>query len=419
MKQNPALNVAVDYAEKHHLPVAVVFTLSSNYLGATWRQYDFMFKGLMELEKDLAQKNIPLFVLSHESPVEAVRVFVKKHQVGLLVTDFSPLKPNLIWQTEVANKIDVACWQVDAHNIVPAWTVSSKQEYAARTFRPKILRLMSEYSKPLASIKKLSINWPDARPVNWQKATRAIVVDKTVPPVMILSGELAANKCLRDFVKHRLAGYANQRNNPVLKGQSELSPYLHFGQLGAWAVVEAVDKASAPQADKAAFLEEFVVRRELADNYCLYNPDYDSLSGAPEWAKKTLLKHQKDKRNPQYTLSQLEKAQTKDDLWNAAQMEMVKTGKMHGYLRMYWAKKILEWSKTPAVSYKHAIYLNDKYELDGRDPNGYAGVAWSIAGVHDRPWFERPVFGMVRYMSYNGMKNKFDVKKYIENINKL
>jgi deoxyribodipyrimidine photo-lyase len=197
-----------------------------------------------------------------------------------------------------------------------------------------------------------------------------------------------------------------------------LSPYLHFGQLSAQRVALEVMNAAVGEASREAFLEELIVRRELSDNFCFYNKDYDAPQGFPAWAQKTLSLHGKDKREHVYTLRQLEEGRTHDDLWNAAQLAMVKRGTMHGYLRMYWAKKILEWTRSPGVAMKIAIHLNDKYELDGRDPNGYAGIAWSIGGVHDRPWGERRIFGMVRYMNYNGCKKKFNVRAYVEKVNR-
>jgi deoxyribodipyrimidine photo-lyase len=213
------------------------------------------------------------------------------------------------------------------------------------------------------------------------------------------------------------------RNNPTRDAQSNLSPYLHFGQISAQRVaLEVLKYLSLPPFARegteggishAAFLEELIIRRELSDNFCFYNRDYDNFEGFPDWAKKTLNKHRKDRRDYIYTVKQFEHAKTHDDLWNAAQMEMAKRGKMHGYMRMYWAKKILEWTESPEKAMEVAIYLNDQYELDGRDPNGYAGIAWSIGGVHDRAWNERPIFGKIRYMSYNGCKAKFDIKQYI------
>jgi len=219
---------------------------------------------------------------------------------------------------------------------------------------------------------------------------------------------------LDSFFEERLSGYNEKRNDPNENVSSNLSPYLHFGQISAQRIALETYKRKHNIETKDAFLEELIVRRELSDNFCFYNKNYDSFDGFPEWAKKTLNEHRKDKREFTYHLEQFEKAKTHDDLWNAAQIEMVKTGKMHGYMRMYWAKKILEWTETPEEALEYSIYLNDKYELDGRDPNGYTGCAWSIGGVHDRAWTERPVFGKIRYMNYNGAKRKFDVKRYIQ-----
>ncbi len=181
-------------------------------------------------------------------------------------------------------------------------------------------------------------------------------------------------------------------------------------------VALAVQYAHAPREAKDTYLEELIIRRELSDNYCLYNPHYDTVEGFPAWAKTTLNAHRNDPREFVYSYEEFDHGETHDALWNAAQLQMVRTGKMHSYMRMYWAKKILEWSKTPEDALATAIALNDRYELDGRDPNGYVGVAWSIGGVHDRPWFNRPIFGAVRYMNANGCAKKFDVNRYIAQV---
>jgi deoxyribodipyrimidine photo-lyase len=212
----------------------------------------------------------------------------------------------------------------------------------------------------------------------------------------------------------KLIHYDDTRNDPTQDGQSNLSPYLHFGQLSAQRVALEVRMHPVPDAEKEAFLEELLVRRELSDNFCFYNPSYDSVAGFPEWAQKTLKAHRSDPREYRYSAEELEQGLTHDSLWNAAQMEMVRRGKMHGYMRMYWAKKILEWSQSPDEALNIATYLNDKYELDGRDPNGYTGIAWSIGGVHDRAWQERPIFGKIRYMSHRGAQRKFDVQAYVK-----
>jgi deoxyribodipyrimidine photo-lyase len=305
---------------------------------------------------------------------------------------------------------------VDAHNLVPCWVASDKQEYGAYTIRPKISRTLPEFLEKFPGLQKQEITWGEpTAAIDWQGILSALSVDRTVSEVSWLQpGEQAAQRTLGNFLKNRLSSYPIERNDPTRNGQSNLSPYLHFGQIAAQRIaLEVRDSAAAPKA-KEAFLEELIVRRELADNFCFYNPHYDAFAGFPGWAQKTLEEHRSDPRDYLYSLEQFEEAQTHDNLWNAAQREMVKTGKMHGYLRMYWAKKILEWSNSPEEALDIAIYLNDRYELDGRDPNGYTGIAWSLGGVHDRAWGERKVFGKVRYMSYKGCKSKFDVAAYME-----
>jgi len=217
-----------------------------------------------------------------------------------------------------------------------------------------------------------------------------------------------------DSLSETLIGYNEDRNDPNRRGLSNLSPYFHFGHISPQRVALEIKDSSLSNADKDVFLEEMIVRRELSDNFCEYESNYDSFEGFHPWAKNTLNEHREDKRDYLYPKEQFEQADTHDLLWNAAQNQMRLTGKMHGYMRMYWAKKILEWSPSPEIALQVAIDLNDKYELDGRDPNGYAGIAWSIGGVHDRAWFERPVYGKIRYMNFNGCKSKFNVQKYIE-----
>ncbi len=316
----------------------------------------------------------------------------------------------------MAAKIDIPFCEVDGHNIVPCWIASPKQEYGAYTLRPKIKKLLPLYLGEFPKLKSHRFDWkkPVAK-ILWDRLSSAIGIDRSVKEVSwILPGELSARKALARFLARGLKNYVDERNDPTLPGQSNLSPHLHFGQLSAQRLALAVSASSAPAAVKEAFLEELTVRKELADNFCNYNPAYDQFDAFPDWAKKTLHEHRKDRREFIYSQEELEKGLTHDRLWNAAQMEMVRRGKMHGYMRMYWGKKILEWTQSPEEALTCAIYLNDRYELDGRDPNGYAGIAWSLGGIHDRAWNERPVFGKIRYMSYNGCKSKFNVNKYIE-----
>jgi deoxyribodipyrimidine photo-lyase len=420
INDNWALIFAQELAIKQKTSLAVVFCLVPQFLNATIRQYGFMIKGLQEVEKNLRKKNIPFFLLTG-SPETEIPKFVKKNKIGTVVADFNPLHINKTWKKSVMNKIDINFIEVDAHNIVPCWIASPKQEYSAYTFRPKLYHLLMEFLEDFPPLKKHPYRWKGKiSRIDWGKSLNTLDVDFAIQEIAwIKPGEKAAYKTMQKFLKDKLLLYDKQRNNPLIGGQSNLSPYLHFGQISPQRVVLEVLKTSVDKKSMDTFLEEIFVRRELSDNFCFYNANYDNVEGFPDWAKRTLNEHRNDKRKYLYTLQQFENALTHDELWNAAQMEMVKRGKMHGYMRMYWAKKILEWTEAPEQAMEIAIYLNDRYELDGRDPNGYTGIAWSLGGVHDRAWNERPVFGKIRYMSYNGCKAKFDIKKYIENVQSL
>jgi deoxyribodipyrimidine photo-lyase len=319
------------------------------------------------------------------------------------------------WRSTAAQNLKVSLEEVDAHNIVPCWVASSKAEYGAYTLRPKLTRLLPDFLEEFPALTRHPFGWEGERPeITWVNLTGTLRIERGVPEVTWLTpGELSARVLLTHFLKHKLPFYQERRNDPTQDGQSDLSPYLHFGQLAPQRVALEVENHAGHDASREAFLEELMVRRELSDNFCFYQPHYDTFAGFPFWAQKTLNQHRKDRREYLYPPEALESAQTHDVLWNAAQREMVRLGKMHGYMRMYWAKKILEWTASPEEAQAQAIYLNDKYELDGRDPNGYAGIAWSLGGVHDRAWFERPVFGKIRYMSYKGCRSKFNIEAYI------
>ncbi len=410
---NWALLFAQKIAAEKKLPLAVVFNLVPDFLEATIRQYGFMLKGLKELEHELALFNIPFF-LTTGKPEEEIPKFIKQFNVSILVTDFDPLRIKRIWKRDVAKKILIPFYEVDAHNIVPCLHVSDKLEFAAYTIRPKINKALLEFMDEFPPIKKMKKSEVSSNKIDWEKIRAMLKIDFSVKQVDWLKpGEKQALNCLNDFLENKFEHYHELRNDPTKDGQSNLSPYLHFGQISAQRVALETQRFNGNKESEKSFLEELIVRRELSDNFCYFNSKYDLFEGFPDWAKTSLNEHRKDDREFVYTLEEFEQAKTHEDLWNAAQMELLKTGKLHGYMRMYWAKKILEWSKSPEEALRIAIYLNDKYELDGRDPNGYTGCAWSIGGVHDRPWFERPVYGKIRYMNRNGAKNKFDIESYI------
>jgi deoxyribodipyrimidine photo-lyase len=416
ISRNWALLVAQQFASDHHRALCVAFCVVPEFLGATIRQYRFMIDGLKLVEKELHERHIPFYLLMG-SPDEEIPRFVEGIRASAIIADFDPLRIKRKWKEEALKKIHVPFYEVDAHNIIPCWVVSPKQEFAAHTIRGKIRKLLPQFLTGFPRL-KAQAEAVDIPRNDWEKVEKSLKVDFSVLELeWIQPGEQHAKKMLRRFIKNRLSRYPDERNDPTKEAVSDLSPYLHFGQLSAQQVALEVRKSGMK--GRKDFLEELIVRRELSDNFCFYNPHYDRFDGFPEWAKKTLDEHRKDPREYLYTLEQFESGQTHDELWNAAQMEMVKRGKMHGYMRMYWAKKILEWTKDPEEAQEIAIFLNDKYELDGRDPNGYVGIAWSIGGVHDRAWGQRPVFGKIRYMSYNGCKSKFNVAKYIESVNKL
>ena len=421
VNDNWALLFAQEISLKNELPLIVVYELLPNFTPTRSRIYKFMIDGLRQIENDLKALNIP-FILIESSTEKSIIEFVNKYNVFTVVTDFLPLKTSQHARDEIVNNINVPFYEVDTHNIVPCWVASNKAEYGAYTIRPKIMSVLDQYLTDFPALiiqpTKISDNLPEN---NWSLATENNVTSFTIPTKYIPpSGSLKAQELLTRFITYKLNDYSQNHNNPNLDGQSNLSPYLHFGQISPQRVALEINSAANINPEsKASFLEELIIRRELADNFCFYNSEYDNFEGFPQWAQKTLLAHNFDKREYFYGLSDFELGKTQDPLWNAAQSEMVKTGKMHGYMRMYWAKKIVEWTVSPREALQIAISLNDKYSLDGTDPNGYTGIAWSIGGVHDKPWFERPIFGQVRYMSYNGCVAKFDINQYIQKINSL
>lgn len=279
---------------------------------------------------------------------------------------------------------------------------------------PKLNEFLTEFPPVIRHPHRGSIQ---PKTIDWNQALASVKVDQTVKEVTwIRSGYKSAVAMLDSFIKERLRNYAKLRNDPVQQNiaVSNLSPYFHFGQLAPQRAVLEVQKHKNQFKESVdSFINEAVIWRELAENLCHYNINYDNIDGAKEWAKTSLLDHQKDKREYIYTLQQFDEAKTHDKLWNAAQLEMKVTAKMSGYMRMYWAKKILEWTQTAEEAIKIAVYLNDRYSLDGRDPNGYLGIMWSIAGVNDRAFSVRSVIGKIRYMSYHACFQKFDANAYI------
>jgi deoxyribodipyrimidine photo-lyase len=413
--ENPALDVAVAAANELGKPVVVFFAPVPSYPHANFRHYRFLAEGIPDIAAALERRNIG-FAL-RRFPEHSLLRFCDEVKPALVVGDENPLREPENWRRKAAQKLRVPLWTVDADVIVPS-RLLEKPQYAAHIIRPRLQAQLARFLVPAKNLPARE-HWkkPDDLhtlpleadiPRDWQ-------LDRSVAPVtQWRAGSREALRLLADFIQNKLRGYGTGRNKPELDHTSRLSPYLHFGHISPITVALAVQDSDAPKADQEAFLNQLITWRELAMNLVRFNPDYDNFECGEPWAHRTLARHARDRRPVTYTERQLENAETHDPLWNAAQMQMANTGWMHNYLRMYWAKKILEWMPSPAEAYRVAVHLNDKYELDGRDPNGYAGIAWAIVGKFDRPWFERPIFGQIRYMSGASTGKKFDSKKYIE-----
>ncbi len=394
-------------------PVAAVFCLAPAFGDATRAHFDFLLRGLEETGAVLLRDGIPLFALRGD-PGREVAAFARARDAALVVTDFDPLRAKRGWIADLLDASAQPVLEVDSRNVVPARVATDRREYMAKTIRPRIRRQLHEFLDDFPALAPHPHPWPGGVEQTDIAGLRAGLrpASSARQDFLVQPGEAAGLALLDDFLEQRLHGYL-ERNDPNRDVCSNLSAHLHFGMISAQRVALEVmgRKLAGEQVD--SFLEELIVRRELSDNFCLHTPDYDRESGFPAWARETLHRHRKDPRPAIYSPEEFERGLTHDPLWNAAQTQMVRCGRMHGYLRMYWAKKILEWSPSAEDAMRTAILLNDRYSLDGRDSNGYTGIAWSIGGVHDRGWTERPVFGKIRYMNLAGARRKFDVDRFV------
>lgn len=409
-KDNQALYTAQKKALNQNAQLICLFNYYPNYPYANLRNMHFLLSGLLEMSQKLNKHNIPL-LFRQGNLIENINDLRNDFDITNIITEQHVLKPilkahDLLSEYCYSNMIEFL--KVNTACVVPVDETSLKLEYAAKTIRPK---LMSKYKSYLLNfypiqIHPQSINIESFNQIQFnnfftQNKLEELSLSKLIP------GEDAANAQLQHFIEHGLKNYAN-RNEYDSQGQSYLSAYLHFGMLSPLKMIRDVENSQHENAP--LFVEEALVRRELAENYCYYCKDYDSIKGAWTWAQNTLNQHINDPREYTYTLEKFEKAETHDDLWNFCQMKIVTDGYLHSYLRMYWAKMVLYWTKTPQDAIDLLIHLNDKYMLDGRDPNGYTGIMWSVAAVHDRPWFDRPVIGLVRAMGKDGTLKKSKLK---------
>lgn len=417
---NAALDLAVRVGNELGKPVVVLFAPVPFYPGANQRNLRFLAEGVPDIAEGLARRGVGFCFRSY--PEHSLLKFCEQVRPAMVVGDENPLREPEEWRQRVADRLRIPFWTVDADVIVPS-RLLEKEHYGARTIRPRLHELLPKFIQaPENTVAHVEWSSPlGLRSQSWEDDfTRDWALDRTVSGVKGWpGGTTEAMRRLSEFVQSKLAAYPEGRNRPETDSTSRLSPYLHFGHIGPNSVAWAIRDADAPEPAKRAFLEQLIVRRELATNFVRFNSSYDSVGCMEPWADRSLAQHTSDRRPILYNPERLDNAETHDPLWNAAQKQMVLSGWMHNYLRMYWAKKILEWSPSVGSAYQRAIWLNDRYELDGRDPNGYAGIAWAIVGKHDRPWFDRPVFGQVRYMSLASTGRKFDAKRYIVDVEQM
>lgn len=418
---NHALEYAIKLANKANKPLLVFFGITKTFPEANFRHFYFLLEGLADAESALKKKNIKLICRFCDPSDEVIKLCEKACAV---IFDRGYLRIQKKWRKSAAEKIKCAVYQVESEAAVPVGEVSDKEEFAARTLRPKITKKLEQYLITLPSDKvnisslDFNINEKPLKDIDALIKDMKPIDDTVFKSPYYKGGCGAAKAALMDFIENRLHNYDTMRNDPSFNHLSHLSPYLHFGHISPVYIALEIKKAKAPSEAKDKFLEELIVRRELSFNFCEYNANYDSHECLPDWVIQTLNNARNDKRPYIYELSDFENARTHDHCWNASQLEMVVSGKMHNYMRMYWGKKIIEWTRSYEEAYKIMLYLNNKYNLDGRDPNSFAGIAWCF-GKHDRPWTRRPIFGSVRYMNEAGLKRKFDMEAYIQRIAKM
>ncbi len=419
---NHALKFAIEQANERKLPLVVYEGLKFYYPWASDRIHTFILEGVEEKRAAFAKLGIK-YVFYLQKDKHAPKQTVKKlcEHAALLVTDDFPCFIIPQHNAAIVEKAKIPVYAVDSNGIIPM-SRFEKEEYGAYTIRPKINRILDEYFVPFEESKveikslDLKIDCPDTEVSdrNLASLVAECAINHAVKPSPIYHGGTKnGRKRLKHFVENILPDYEESRNKPEIDGSSRLSSYLHFGFLSPLEIAFAVKKSKAPKASKDAYLEELIVRRELAYNFTRHNEKYDSVDALPEWSQKTMRKHIDDRRPEIFTLEQMENCETYDELWNAAQREMNETGETHNYVRMLWGKLVIQWTRSYEEAFAVLEELNNKYCLDGRNPNSYAGILWCF-GKHDRPWMEREIFGQMRYMTSGSTGKKFDSKKYIE-----
>jgi deoxyribodipyrimidine photo-lyase len=418
VQSNHALLYAAETANHMNLPLVCYERLSCAYPTACDRFHTFVLEGVQEMQADVRRLGAGyVFQLPRRKTTsdKTMRAVIKG-AAAVVTDDCLRATPHL----------DVQLHAVDSSCIVPMSRIPQRS-YAAYSIRPKIHRMLEEFLRPVPAVKlrrpfreKFGDLHTEVTAENVGDLVASCEIDHSIRPVTEFhGGRRAAEATLKRFVKERLRRYAREKNEPSAHATSDLSPYLHYGHVSSLEVALAVrEYARKHKLIADEFLEELIVRRELAFNFCRYAETHTTLDTLPEWAQQTIAKHRKDARDPVYTREQFETAATYDELWNATQKELRLRGKIHGYYRMYWGKKILEWSDNAHNALATMLYMHDRYALDGDDPNTYTNILWCF-GLHDRPWPERPIYGTIRSMARSGMERKTDVDAYIREIEGL
>ncbi len=420
-EDNPALEYGVQQANSLKKPLLVGFGLMDDYPEANLRHYTFMLEGLKETQAALKDRDVRM-VVQRGSPDEVALNLSKN--AALLVTDRGYLNIQKKWRERVADEAACRVVQIEGDVVVPVELASNKREYAARTLRPKIHKHLEKFLVDLSTTavnrSSLGLNIDGVDLQDPVKLAKSLKLEQQVLPVTeFFEGGTSRGKAIvENFLDNLFGDYAEHRNQPQTNDVSHMSKYLHFGQVSPVWLAQAVRHSGGSQKNIETYVEELVVRRELTMNFVNFTENYDTYDCIPDWAEKTLTEHASDEREYVYTAEQLENAATHDPYWNAAMNEMRYTGYMHNYMRMYWGKKILEWTPSSQEGHDVTLRINNKYFLDGRDANSFSNVAW-VYGNHDRPWRERAVFGKVRYMNAAGLKRKADPDAYVEKVAEL
>lgn len=415
---NHALEFAAERANTLGLPLLVAFVIDPDYPESSARHHGFLLEGLTAAAPRLAARRAG-FTVEIGHPPEVIPQMASS--AAEVVTDRGYMRIQRRWRSEIAEAISVPMSEVETNLVVPVELASDHVEYAARTLRPKIHRHLEDWllEPPTIDLQRDGRGLSSGIDVAEAKVDRLGVDTSVAPSVRFRGGEDEAKRALDHFLSELIDGYATARGEPGTMGTSGLSPYLHFGQISPISIVLAARQATGGQGDDyETLVEELVVRRELSHNFTWFQPDYDSYESLPGWARTTLDDHRSDPRRHIYSRDRLEAAETHDDYWNAAMIEMRETGYMHNYMRMYWGKQIIFWSESPEEAFATALYLNNRYFLDGRDPNSHAGVGWCF-GLHDRAWPDREVIGKVRTMTSGGLKRKKDMGGYLRLVEHL